>query len=156
MLPRLRLRIAALALAGLAAAAAPVHAKSLTPQAFIEQWDADHDGTHVVLGCLSPKPGGPLDAVALELPVVPERGDQRPGERARQTLVALRVLVEHGVGARRRVRVGSPRLGLVLVDEVDEVLERSAFLRTVVRVTFSLSSAPKPSRTISSFGVSAT
>jgi len=41
----LRLRIAALALAGLAAAAAPVHAKSLTPQAFIEQWDADHDGT---------------------------------------------------------------------------------------------------------------
>jgi EF hand domain-containing protein len=45
VLPRLRLRIAALALAGLAAAAAPVHAKSLTPQAFIEQWDADHDGT---------------------------------------------------------------------------------------------------------------
>src|SRR6266581_6412298 len=45
MRPRSRLGIAALALIGLALVAAPTQAAGVKADAFIRQWDADHDGT---------------------------------------------------------------------------------------------------------------
>ena len=42
---KFRLGLAALALIGLALAAAPTQAAGVSADAFIRQWDADHDGT---------------------------------------------------------------------------------------------------------------
>src|SRR5438874_8724035 len=42
---KFRLGLAALALVGLALAAAPTQAAGVNADAFIRQWDADHDGT---------------------------------------------------------------------------------------------------------------
>src|SRR5438552_1038401 len=45
MRPRSRLGIATLGLIGLALVAAPTQAAGVKADAFIRQWDADHDGT---------------------------------------------------------------------------------------------------------------
>jgi hypothetical protein len=45
MLPRSLLGAAALALIGLLPATGPAQAKNLKVDAFLQQWDADHDGT---------------------------------------------------------------------------------------------------------------